>query len=619
MQLEIRLLGAVELFVDGQVVTPGSGKRRAVLAGLALEPNRPVSLQRLAEMAWSDSPPASAVANLRSHAAELRRTLGDRLIARLNAYELRMAPHELDASEFQRLAGEGRRLLATQEAASAIPALTDALAYWRGPAGGGIPRGTALDNRWASLDEQRLQVFEELTEARLAAGRHSDVLAGLRQHLAAHPLRERAWEHLMLALYRCGDLPAALAAYQDARAALSEQLGVEPGGELADLHRQMLERAPQLSRTLPRTEVTMAVAAPPRPSGTIAWAVPRELPPDLAAFVVRTEETAAVVETVTVATPAAAVITGPPGSGKTATAVRAAHMVGRDFPDGQVFIDLGYRVGATSEEVLARALRALGVAPSDVPDGTDERVGWWRSLVAGRRLLLVMDGVTRSAQVRPLLPAGPGPALIVVGQRQLGGLDGVRRVGLAPLTAAGARGLLATLAGGERLAADPHATKDLVRLCAGSVLALRIAGSRLARWPQMPVAALVDQLGDGRDRLDLLACEDLSVRASLAKGVAAICGDSEVANQLFKRLAESPDTPALVDALARQLGVSTVQVRRAVDDLIDAHLVHRDGAGRYRLPALVRDYAAELAAAPSGPVSLLHRNNDPFRLRPESA
>ncbi|MEU7919216.1 AfsR/SARP family transcriptional regulator [Micromonospora zamorensis] len=595
MKLQIRLLGTVELCVDDQSVTPGAAKRRAVLAGLAVEANHVVSLHRLAEMVWPEAPPASAVANLRTHAAVLRRTLGDRLVARPNAYELRLAPGELDVAEFQRLAGEGRALAAV-EPADAIATFSAALACWRGPAGDGLPRGTALDNRWTTLDEQRLQVFEELAEARLAAGQHGHLLPELREHLAAHPLRERGWGQLMLSLYRCGDVPAALTVFRHARATLHEQLGIEPGDELVGLHRAMLDRAPELAHVPLAAPAAMASPAPARPA--LGWAVPRELPATPATFVGRTRETADVVAALNAATLAAVVVGGAAGSGKTALAVRAAHTVAGDFPDGQVFVDLGYDTAMTPGEVLARVLRALGVAPADVPANTDERAGWFRSLVARRRLLLVVDGVTRAAQVRPLLPAAPGPALIVVGQRHLSSLDGVRRVTLHPLDGVPARDLLAAFAGPERLVADPAATVELARLCAGSVLALRIAGSRLAGYPAMPVAGLVTQLRDGPDRLDLLAYEDLSVRASLAAGVAAVRSDDEVAGRLLELLATQPDHPALLDWAAAHLGVSIQRLHRALEGLVDAYLVHR-AAGRYTLPALVRDYAAELALPPA--------------------
>ncbi|MEU6073588.1 BTAD domain-containing putative transcriptional regulator [Micromonospora sp. NPDC047074] len=630
MKLQIRLLGSAELCVDGQLVTPGAAKRRAVLAGLALEANHPVSLPRLADMVWSDIPPASAMPNLRSHAAGLRRVVGDRLVARPNAYELRLSSHELDVTEFHRLVGEGRALLATPDPASAVGVLTAALGHWRGMAGDGLPRGTALDNRWASLDEQRLQVFEELAEARLAAGEHGELLPELRGHLAAYPLRERAWAQLMLALYRCGNVPAALTAYRDARATLDEQLGIEPGEELSTLHRAMLDRAAELAYTPPFAPATTTVratpvpapvvarSAPPRPggpAGSAGWAVPRELPAALVTFVGRAGETAEVVAAVRGAAPTTVVVTGAFGTGKTALAVRAAHTVAADFPDGQVFVQLGNRAPATPGEVLARVLRAIGIAPGDVPANTDERAGWFRSLVAGRRLLLVVDGVTRAAQVRPLLPAGPGPGLIVVGQRRLGSLDGVRRVTLRPLAAVGARDLLAALVGPERLAADPVATGELVRLCAGSVLALRVAGTRLAARPGQSVAALVGQLADGRERLDLLDYEDLSVRASLHTAVAAVRADDEVAGRLLALLGATPDALLQPERVARQLGISAARMRRTLDELAEAYLVkpHRGGPGGHLLPELVREYAAELAAERTvGVPPLTGRRVDPL-------
>ncbi len=595
MQVELRFLGRMQLLVEGVDVTPGAAKRQSVLAALALGANGPVSLNRLAEAAWGATPPASAVANLRSHVTGLRKVLGDRLTARRNAYELRLGAEELDVGRFECLAREGRVHLSAGDNRLAVAALTAALGLWRGPAGDGLPSGPGLDGHWAGLEEQRLQVFEEWAQARLAVGEHADLLGDLRRHLAAHPLRERAWGHLMLALYRCGDVPAALTAYREAHAVLAEHLAVEPGEELAALHRAMLGRSPDLAYAagLPLRLNRAARMVSEAPD------VPRELPVDLTTFVGRTEEVAEVVASVVGKMPAAAVVTGPAGSGKTALAVRAAHSVGVEFPDGQIFVDLGSRPSASAAEVLGRVLRALGVSTGEVPEDVDERAGWYRSRVAGRRVLLVIDGVTSTDQVRPLVPAGPGPALIVVSRRRLHGLDGIRSIGLRPLSSTGARALLAALVGAGRLDTEPAATTELIRLCAGSVLALRIAASRLAGRPDTPVGALVDRVRDGRARLDLLSFGDLSVRASLAAHVAALRSADEVVGRLLALLGQSPDAAVVPERTAVRLGIPAGRVWRALEDLVDAHLVHQDERGRYRLPALVRDYAAELAAVRS--------------------
>ncbi|MFI7576541.1 BTAD domain-containing putative transcriptional regulator [Micromonospora sp. NPDC049497] len=589
MQVDLRLLGRMQLFIEGVDVTPGAAKRRAVLTALALNANRSVSLNRLSEVAWGDVPPPSAVANLRSHAMGLRRVLGDRLLARSNAYELCLAGEELDVDRFQRLASEGRGDLAAGKHRAAVATLTAALDLWRGPAGDGLPPGPLLDGHWASLEEQRLQVFEEWAQARLAVGEHGGLLGDLRRHLAAHPLRERAWAQLMLAHYRCGDVPASLTTYREARAALDEHLGVEPGEELVALHRAMLDRSVDLN-TPSRSEGEDRGNAP---------VVPRELPANLTTFVGRTREVADVVAAVRGGTPAAVVVSGPAGGGKTALAVRAAHAVAAEFPDGQVFVDLGPRPSMTAGEVLGRVLRALGVPAAEVPEDVDERAGWFRSRVAHRRMLLVIDGVTAAEQVRPLIPAGPGPALIVVGQRRLHGLDGATSVGLRPLTATGARALLAAHVGVDRLDAEPAATAGLIRLCAGSVLALRITASRLASRPELAVGVLVGQARDAQARLDLLAFGDQSVRASLATGIAAVRSADEVAGRILALLGETPEATAVPDRTAARLGVSAERVWHALEDLVDAHLVYRDEPAGYRLPALVDDYAAELAAARS--------------------
>ncbi|WP_262285997.1 BTAD domain-containing putative transcriptional regulator [Micromonospora sp. MA102] len=594
MEIHVRLLGTMELWVDGRQLTPGAAKRRTVLAGLALEANRPVSLHGLAGMVWSD-PPSSAVANLRSHAAALRQAVGDRLLARPQAYELRLAPGELDVTDFQRLAEEGRSRLSERNPAGAIDALTSAMDRWRGTAGDGLSRGTLLDNHWASLEEQRLQVFEDLMDAQLAVGAHSAVLPQLRRLLSAHPLRERSWGQLIVALYRRGDVPAALVAYRDARATLRDQLGIEPGEELQRLHRAVLDRSLELSHQAPSP--TVAVREDVKRGG--GPPVPRELPAALGAFVGRTREHAEVLAALSAPASAAAVISGAAGSGKTSLAVRAAHAVTVRFPDGHVYVDLHYQPSFSGDEVLARVLRALGVDGAAIPERACERAGRVRSLLAERRILIVADGVTHAAQVRALVPAGPGSALIVVTQRHLRSLDGVPRVDLDPMPVEDGRALLAALGCAERLAAAPVAAGELLRLCGGSPLALRAVAFRLAARPSETLAGLVAELRDPRRRLDLLAEDDLSMRQRIDLGFAAVRADDELVGQVFALLGGEPEAVLPPEETAARLGVPAERVWQALEKLLDAHLVYLDAAGTYRLPHLVRDYAAELPTMPT--------------------
>ncbi|BBH66148.1 hypothetical protein ACTI_28330 [Actinoplanes sp. OR16] len=249
MSIYVRLLGPVELRVEGGVVNLGPAKRRALLAALAMEANRPIRLTRLTSLLWTDPPPSSAVPNIRNHIMVLRRLLAGRIDARYRAYQLLLAAEELDVNEFLRRANDGRRALRAGDPARAESELAAALRLWRGPVGEDLTAGVELEARLHGLEEHRLQVVEDLVDARLELDHTGDLVPLLREHLAAHALRERAWAQLMLALYRAGDPSGALATYRQAHDLLGARLGVAPGPELADLHRAMLRRAPWLDRT----------------------------------------------------------------------------------------------------------------------------------------------------------------------------------------------------------------------------------------------------------------------------------------------------------------------------------------------------------------------------------
>jgi len=240
LSIRVRLLGPVQLWVDGAEVELGPVKRRALLAALALERNRPIRLTQLTGLLWAGPPPASAVPNIRNHIVALRRLLGGRILSHQQAYQLVLDAEELDLTEFQRLAEGGRRMVRGGDPGRAEPELAAALALWRAPAGQGVTRGTELERRLQTVDQQRLQVVEDLADVRLRLGHTGDLVPMLRDHLSEQPLRERAWAQLMLAYYRSGKPEAALAAYREAHEVLRRQLGAGPGPELIALHRAIL-------------------------------------------------------------------------------------------------------------------------------------------------------------------------------------------------------------------------------------------------------------------------------------------------------------------------------------------------------------------------------------------
>lgn len=579
MAHHFRMLGPVQVLHDGEPIPLGPPKRRAMLAALLLEANHPAPLARLAEAVWPGTAPASAVANLRNHAAALRRLLPGRLTAFPGAYQLTVEPGELDIDEFVELTAAGRRALVEDDAATAVARLGGALALWRGNAAEDLPRGTALDIHLTALDHHRLDAFEDHAEALLSMGAHADIQIALRQHLDRHPLRERAWHQLMSALYRCGDVAAALATYHDARTALAERLGLEPGPELTALHRAMLDREPDL-----------ATPATRRPR-----AVPSNLPFDVDTLHGRDAELALAIRAVRAAAtgggPAAVAILGPAGTGKSAFAVRLARTLAGDFPDGQIALsfagdgDRGDSPLGTSG-IIAKVLDAF-----DFSGGTQSALARFHELLSTRRVLVLLDDVESPTQVRPLIPGGAGSVLVVVSRRHLATLDVATRLDLGPLDTAAAIDLLAAHVGRARLDGEPRGAAAIIAHCQGLPLALRIVGARLATRPAWPLAIVAEQLA--RNPLDVLQLEDLSLRDRLTADLSAL-GDS--AARALNLLAARPGGQASAAELAVELTEPVAQATATLELLVDSRLVDSPAPGRYRVQGLLRHYATELPA-----------------------
>lgn len=626
MRYEFRLLGPVEMARDGQPIRLGPPKRKAMLVTLLLEANRPVPLPQLTAAMWAGPPPASAVANVRTHAAALRRLFDGRLLARPRAYELRVADGELDASEFVRLARAGREALRTGEPANAIAQLGKSLTLWRGSAGDGVTRGTELDARLGTLDEQRLDVLEDYLEARLHTGAYAEIAAELRRHLALWPMRERSWGLLIQSLYRAGNAAAALAAYNEARATLREQLGIEPGAQLQDLQRAVLKRDASLEQPLVAAAPAVARSGTARPApatrdpavldpadpdpatrGPAAGPViprPRPAaetprPPALDPLIGREGELAAL-EALLRANHALVAVYGPAGAGKSVLALQAAHLAADDFPDGVVQVSLPNAGPGplAPADMLDAVLHAVGAGPlpSAGSAAIGERIAAYRHATRGRRLLLLLDGVSGGQQLRPLLG---GPPMLVTIRRRPVGLDRSRCLPVLPLPEAVAAELLASYAGAGRTAPDPDTLRRLARACDGLPLALRICAERLARRPDLPAELLVTYLE--RRPLDGLRLGDLSIRDSLAAEHQAVGEQDPVAARTLPLLggleAAATITP---EELSIPLREEPSRIFYALEELVDAWLAVSPNPGHYRTTGLVRAYAADLAPAPGG-------------------
>ncbi|MER6943188.1 BTAD domain-containing putative transcriptional regulator [Nonomuraea sp. NPDC000554] len=589
--MRFRLLGPLHV-QDGQV--PGPAKHRTLLAALLLSPGRVVSIERLMTVLWDDRPPASAEPVLRVYVSALRK-LVDGIRTSPGGYLLAIDPDEVDCHRFARLVAEARRARDAGRAAEAVALYRDALGLWRGSALAGVESAQLRRAHAVPLEELRLAALEERVELDLRLGRSGEVIGELRALVAAYPLRERAWAHLVTALDLSGRRSDALAAYQDARRTLVAELGLEPGADLREAHQRVLDAdaAPPASQKSPPNETPPDISDFTGRADVLAWLTRAAAGDDRGGRAPRGADAAASAGWgARGEAPVHLVVHGPPGCGKSAVAVRAAGLI--ELPDGRLYAALGARSpGAVLEDLL----RSLGCPDGAVPATLDERVRVYRGLTSRRRLLVVLDDAADEAQVRPLLPTGPGSVTIVTSRSPLAGLEAARAYELGVLEPDEALGMLAAVAGRERVAAEPEAAREIVRLCGGLPLALRVAGSRLARKPGWTLGHLAGRLGDERRRLDELSAGDLAVRSSLALGYRGLA-DQE--RRLLRRLGalSGPDfAPWLLDADLEPLADAGLLQSRGLDE---------SGQERYGWHDLTRLYAAErLAEEEGGPARVL--------------
>ena len=584
------MLGPVTAWDDAQQISIGSGRQRFVLATLLLNAGRLTSTDRLVDALWDD-PPSTARPQLHNVISNIRRRLraaGDGLIVtRPTGYELHLGEHGLDLVRFRELVVRGRQAGSGGDHGRAAGLFAEALALWRGPALADVADDLAATTR-ALLGEERVSAAEARLEAQVALGRYDDVLHELEPVLADHPYRERLHEIRMAALAASGRRADALAAYRRLHRLFSDDLGVEPGPALRDLEQRIL-----------RGEPPTPVAAPPPAT------VPRQLPASSPILTGRDElidEIAADLARADQGTGQVRVLVGPGGVGKTSLALAAARRAGHAFPDGQLYADLRGAQDAPADPhaVVGRFLRTLGVRGAQVPDDRDERIALYRSHLAGRRILVVLDDAAGEEQVRPLLPGTPGSQALVTSRRRLDALLGATRWSVPVLEPGDAVALLAAVIGEQRVGGAPAAAEAVVELCGRLPLAVCVAAARLAVHPEWTLEEFRGRLADQVGRLDELSVGDLDVRASIELSYQAL---DEPLRVLLRRLGLllTPDWPTWV---AQELigEPSTARAERMLERLVETHLLEplgRDAVGqsRYRLHDLIHAFAAERAEA----------------------
>ena len=584
--LAFGILGPLDVTRGGAPVRVSGPKLRIILAALLLRPNATVSVDRLAEELWGDQQPPTARKSARLYAQRLRRALGEAVIeTRNDGYLLRLAPAQLDLLRFRALVDRAR----TAEPETERTLLAEALACWRGAPLADVPSESLQRDEAVSLAEERLCATERYLEVSLELGGHREIIGELGTLTRENPWRESLWALYVLALHGSGRQADALEAYRDVHRMFTEELGVSPGPRLRAAHRAVLTE----QEAIPLTEPVPAVC---------------QLPADLPSFSGRTSDVAAL-DALLGAPPRhrTLVVAGPGGIGKTALAVHWAHRVAERFPDGQLFVDLrGYASTSpmSKSQALALCLRALGVSATHVPMTLDEQVVLYRQMLAGRRVLVVLDNAADADQVRPLLPPNPGCAALVTSRGELRGLtvlNDARVLALDVLTPSDTLALLTDLLGADLVDAEPAAIGGLADLCGHLPLALRIAAANLLGGRHPTVGDYVAALR--ADPLAELAIEgdpDVAVRATFQLSYQAL---DEQARRVFRLLGRVPGPDFDLTAAAALTGAGE-RTRRCLDRLVAASLLTRRGPTRFQFHDLVREYAADRARADETPGDL---------------
>ena len=607
MQGDLRLavLGPVRAWRGEAELDLGHPKQRAVLAALLIREGAQMTLEELIDGVWGDAAPATAAQVIRSYVYQLRLVLGRDGTGHIRSagggYVLDAGPR-LDLARFAGLAARGRQARRDGDPATAADRFAEGLGLWGGTALAGIPGPCAAAQR-TRLNELRLTVQEEYLACTVDLGRYDQAATELAVLIVGHPLRERLRELQIHALYGAGCQAEALEAFRLAARLLRAELGIDPGPALRAMHQRVLSNDPALLHPPVSALPAPASASPASPPPPVP--APAQLPADIAHFTGRDSHLSALTALAAEAGTAVVItaIGGTAGIGKTALAVHWAHQVAASFPDGQLYVNLrGFDPAGMPLEAEAAVrgfLDALGIPPARIPADPDAQAGLYRSLLAGRRMLVVLDNARDPAQVRPLLPGSPGSLVLVTSRSQLSGLaavDGARTLTLDLLTPQESRDLLARRLGAGRTAAEPAAVEELTELCARLPLALNITVARAVARPAFPLAVFAAQLRETHDRLAALHTGGdvtADVRAVFSWSYRAL---SPAAARTFRLLGIHSGPDITVPATASLTAASRDQAAAALSELAAACLIAEHAPGRYAFHDLLRAYAADQAS-----------------------
>ncbi len=605
-----------------------AGRLRVLLAGLLTQANHAVPVDELVELVWDGAPPVRAARTVRVHVVRLRRALGPSAAARIvtqpSGYLCRAGEDELDVLRFEKLCRQARSAAREPAWPRAAALLTEALGLWRGAPLADVPSDLLRQRELPRLDRLRVQAIEDHVDAGMHLGRYEQLVPQLHDLIARYPLRERPPAQLMRVLARAGRRAEALEVYEDARRVLAAELGIEPGPELRGLQERILagDAEPALPADAMPDGTAVATPAPgplaatldapalatPAPSEP-ARVVPRELPMGVRDFTGRSGELRALTRLLdefgdrVPGAPLITVIGGTAGAGKSALAVHWAHQTASRFPDGQLYMNLrGFDPSGKPvppEQAVRTLLDALQATAGPIPAGADAQAGLYRSLLSGKRMLVVLDNARDAEQIRLLLPSSPGCMVLITSRRQLRGLVACENAHYLPLdllSGTEAHEMLSRRVGAARLAAAPQVTAELIGMCARLPLALAIAAARISARPRLGLDTFAEELRDARIRLDALDTGEAasSIRTVFSWSYHAL---SAPAARMFRLLGLYPGPGISAPAAAGLAGLDDGRAGLALDELVSANLLAEPASGRYVLHDLLRDYAAERVRA----------------------